>query len=146
MKQIPPGAKRVDLSITVPHDDPHQTITGLKSESPSPYKIRSADFGNKVLHLTVENPQQPGFTVSMFFEVARREHVQERLQQASATRDTVKPDKDLARWLKPDRLVPLDDNIKKWAGEVVEAAGARTDLEKARAIYNHVVSNVKYDK
>lgn len=146
VKDIPAGAKRVDLWIPVPHDDAHQKITGLKIESPYPYKIRSADFGNKVLHLTLENPPAAAFTVSMFFEVARREHVQERLQQAAATRDGVKPDKDLARWLKPDRLVPLDDNIRKWAGEVVEAAGAVTDLEKARAIYNHVVSTVKYDK
>ncbi len=52
----------------------------------------------------------------------------------------------MARWLKPDRLVPIDGKIKQWAQEVVTAAGAKTDLEKARAIYNHIVSTVKYDK
>ena len=45
-----------------------------------------------------------------------------------------------------DRLVPLDDTIRRWAREVVDAAGANTDLEMARAIYNHVVATVKYDK
>jgi transglutaminase-like putative cysteine protease len=42
--------------------------------------------------------------------------------------------------------VPLDDTIRKWAGEVVAAAHAHTDLEMARAIYDHVVATVKYDK
>ncbi|MBS1825532.1 MAG: transglutaminase domain-containing protein [Acidobacteria bacterium] len=45
-----------------------------------------------------------------------------------------------------DRLVPVDGKIREWAGEVVRSAGARTDLEMARAIYNHVVATVKYDK
>jgi len=48
--------------------------------------------------------------------------------------------------LAPDRLVPVDGKIRQWAREVVRAAGARTDLEMGRAIYNHVVATVKYDK
>ena len=49
-------------------------------------------------------------------------------------------------YLKPDRLVPIDEQIRSWAQEVVDKANAHTDLEKARAIYDHVVSTVKYDK
>ena len=50
----------------------------------------------------------------------------------------------LARHLEPERLVPLDAKIRGWASRVVH--GARTDLDKARAIYDHVVATVKYDK
>lgn len=146
VKDVPAGAKRLDLWIPVPHDDPHQKIKALRIDSPHPYKIHSADFGNKVLHVRVENPRPEGFTLTMTLDVARREHVQERLRLASAPAERLRPERDLARWLKPDRLVPLDDQIRAWAKEVVDAAGARTDLEKARAIYNHVVSTVKYDK
>ena len=42
--------------------------------------------------------------------------------------------------------MPLDPKIRLWATEVVTKAGAKTDLEKARAIYEHVVSTVTYDK
>lgn len=42
--------------------------------------------------------------------------------------------------------MPLDETIIKWAKEVVTQADAKTDLEMARATYNHVVSTVKYDK
>ena len=52
---------------------------------------------------------------------------------------------ELAQYLHPDRLVPLHPRIRAMAREVVEKANARTDVEMARAIYDHVVSTVKYD-
>ncbi len=75
----------------------------------------------------------------------RKEHLQPRL--AGARR--LKRDEDpavLAQYLKPDRLAPVDGQIRQWAQEVVNRAHARTDLEMARAIYNHVVATGKYDK
>jgi transglutaminase-like putative cysteine protease len=146
VKDIPAGAKRVELWIPVPHDDPFQKITGMEINSPSPYEIHTSQYGNRVLHVSLINPPQTNLTVTMHFTAVRREHVQARLQQASYHASDAKLDADAAQWLRPDRLVPLDDKIRGWAREVVEAAGAKTDLEKARAIYNHVVSTVKYDK
>ena len=48
------------------------------------------------------------------------------------------------RWLQPDRLVPLDEQIRGIAAEVT--AQAETPLEKARAIYDYVVDTMVYDK
>jgi transglutaminase-like putative cysteine protease len=146
VKDIPAGAKTVDLWIPVPHDTPFQKITGLRIDSPHPYTINTAGYGNRVLHLRVENPSQPGFTVTLAFDAVRREHVQERVRLASAGPAREEKDPNMKRWLAPDRLVPLDAKIRQWSREVVDAAGAKTDLEKVRAIYSHVVSTVKYDK
>ncbi|MDQ3907340.1 MAG: transglutaminase domain-containing protein [Acidobacteriota bacterium] len=145
VKHVPAGARRAELWIPVPHDDHYQKIERLTVESPYSYEIRTSQYGNKVLHLSIDNPPQTGFTVTLRFEAVRKEHVQARLQQANY-RAEEKLDADVAQWLKPERLVPLDDKIRGWAREVVDAAGAETDLEKARAIYNHVVSTVRYDK
>jgi transglutaminase-like putative cysteine protease len=146
IKDIPAGAQRVELWIPVPHDDPFQKITGMEIVSPSSYEIHTSQYGNRVLHVSLINPQATNFTVAMRFTAVRKEHVQARLQEASYHASDAKLDANAAQWLKPDRLVPLDDKIRGWAREVVTAAGAKTDLEKARAIYNHVVSTVKYDK
>src|SRR5215213_3983789 len=146
LKDIPAGAKKVELWIPVPHDSPLQTIKGLTIESPYPYKLHSMKYGNRALHLTVENPTQTSFTVTMRFDAARWEHIKERLNDASFAPAKEERDPDMSRWLKADRLVPIDDKIRQWSQEVVTAAGAKTDLERARAIYNHVVSTVKYDK
>src|SRR5215204_7118244 len=139
VKDIPAGSKQLDLWIPVPHDGLFQKITGLQIDSPHPYEIKTAQHGNRVLHLRVENPPRDNFAVTMRFDAARREHVQSRLRQANFAPVEEERDPDMARWLQPDRLVPLDGKIKQWAKEVVDAANAKTDLEKARAIYNHVV-------
>lgn len=146
VKDVPPGANKLELWIPVPHDTQFQNIKGLRVESPYPYTLQTGQYGNRVLHLTVANPPPTSFTVALRFDAARREHVQERLRRAGFSPLKEGRDPDMRRWLQPDRLVPLDDKIKGWAREVVDAAGAKTDLEKARAIYNHVVATVKYDK
>src|SRR5215210_7238448 len=70
VKDIPAGAKRLDLWIPVPHDSPFQQITGLQIDSPFPYEIKTAQHGNRVLHLSVENPPQQGFIVTVLFDAA----------------------------------------------------------------------------
>lgn len=146
VRDIPAGAKKVDLWIPVPHDGPFQAISNMRVDSPYPYQVREAQYGNKVLHISLNDPQQRSFTVTMRFEALRKEHIQEGLQMANYPAAKEKRDPNLSRWLQPDRLVPIDGKIKQWAQEVVDAAGAKTSLEKARAIYNHVVATVKYDK
>ena len=146
VREIPAGARKVELWIPVPHDTPFQKITGLKIDAPAGYRVRTAQYGNRVLHLSLDDPRQRSLTVKLRFNAVRTEHVQARLRDARAGADAEGRDPDMARWLQPDRLVPTDGKISEWAREVVDAAGAKTDLEKARAIYNHVISTVKYDK
>ncbi len=146
VKEIPVGAKKVDLWIPVPHDSPFQKITDMKIEAPHQYKIHTAQYGNKVMHISMNNPEESSLAVTMHFVAIRKEHLQERLQQTNLPPLTEARDPNMDRWLQPDRLVPIDGKIKQWAQEVVDAAGAKTDVEKARAIYNHIVSTVKYDK
>lgn len=63
--------------------------------------------------------------------------------------ETANPDNvaDVGQWLKPDKLVPLNDAIRDVAGKVTETVGAKaSNALKARAIYDYVVSTMKYDK
>lgn len=105
----------------------------------------ATQYGNKLLHLRLSNPEQTTFSLTMRFNAVRIEHIQERLREPNGAA-LEERDAQLSQWLKADRLVPIDGKIKQWAQEVVDAASAKTDLEKIRAIYNHVVSTVKYDK
>jgi transglutaminase-like putative cysteine protease len=142
VKEIPRGAAKVDLWIPVPQDSSFQRITKLSVETPYPYEIAAGPEGNSMLHLEVKNPAE--FSVKLSFDSVRKEHVQTLLASTSPMKEESRA--ELARYLKPDRLVPLDDTIRKWAMEVVTAANAKTDVEMARAIYNHIVATVKYDK
>ena len=151
-------ADQVNIWIPLPHDDANQSISGYRIVTDYPTKIMTGEYGNKMLFLHLDRsapiipnalhpspaPVRDTIMVNIQFDVKRREHVRVTTGEGHET----KADKDpnLARWLEPDRLVPLDDKIRAWAQEVVDKAGARTDLEKARAIYNHIVATVKYDK
>jgi transglutaminase-like putative cysteine protease len=142
VKDVPGTARFVDLWVPSPHDDPYQKITGLTVDTPFPYTSAKDADGNVVLHLRVPRPASGAVPLTMRFQAIRKEHI-----QLLTTREAQPESKAvLDRWLKPDRLVPLDDQIRKWAREVVDAAHATTDLEMARAIYQHVVATVKYDK
>ncbi len=131
--------------LPVPHDSPFQRITNLVIDSPVPYQIILAQYGNRILHITLPAHRPDSITVAMRFTAQRREHVQANLQASNQT-VPIPTDPNMARWLQADRLVPIDGQIKGWAEDVVKKAGAKTDLQKARAIYNHVIATLKYDK
>ncbi|WP_345221392.1 transglutaminase domain-containing protein [Hymenobacter koreensis] len=146
---LPATARELDVWLPVPHTDPSQEIGELEVDSPLPYEMLAAPYGNRVLHLKVKAPQAAGFTVAMRFQVTRREHLNPAVAAGNATarKATTEPlDPNMQRWLAADGLVPLDDSIRRWARQVVTEAKAQTELDKARAIYNHVVATVKYDK
>jgi transglutaminase-like putative cysteine protease len=145
VNNIPTGAKHVEVWIPVPHDDDWQQIRDLRIESPYAYRLTTSTHGNTMAYIRVDNPKESAFTVTMQFDAMRLEHVQTRLTGGPRLARDEDP-QQLAQYLKPDRLVPLDSQIRAWARQVVENANARTDLQQARAIYNHVVSTVKYDK
>jgi transglutaminase-like putative cysteine protease len=144
VQDLPRGAQMVDIWLPVPHDDAFQRITNLRVATPYPYGIATGPQGNHILHVRVSPPREPGIPVTVVFDSVRREHIQPVTAAAPAVAAELPAGMDA--YLQPDRLVPLDSTIRRWAREVVEAAGAKTDLEMARAIYNHVVATVKYDK
>src|ERR1035438_7162495 len=142
VKDIPAGTQKLELWIPVPHDDPFQRITDVHVDTPYPHQILTGDQGNTMLHLEIAQPKESSVPVTLTFRAVRLE----RIQPVVLTKANVVNEGDLSRWLKPDRLVPIDGQIRTWAQEVVDAAHAKTDLDMARAIYNHVVATVKYDK
>jgi transglutaminase-like putative cysteine protease len=139
---LPPEAHRVDLWLPYPVSDDHQEVT-VDVSSPYPHEIlKESKYGNSILHVTVADPKQHEVGVDMKVHVRRKEYLHN--QFAALRTGTQETPASAAQWLKPDRLVPIDDNIRKLAGEVTQ--GKKTDLEKARAIYDYVVNTMSYDK
>jgi len=141
---VPDGARRVDVWLPYPTSDENQTVRELGVSAPYPFTIaKEPEYGNSVLHLAAAKTREKTFAIEMKFEVERREYV--RRDFTRATSDAIdRSNPNLARWLLPDRLVPLDGTIRQMAGEVTR--GKTSVLEKARAIYDYTVDNLKYDK
>jgi transglutaminase-like putative cysteine protease len=140
---LPADAHRVDLWIPYPVSDDNQEVTVTSVSSPYPHEVlKEGKYGNSILHIAVTDPKEHEVGVDMKVHVRRKEYLHN--QFAALKTGTKEPAASTAQWLKPDRLVPIDDNIRKLAGEVT--AGKKTDLEKARAIYDYVVNTMAYDK
>lgn len=140
--KVPPEAKKVELWLPVAQSDNFQTVElvaveggGLKLET-----TREASLGNHMLHVALTPPGQQEFTVTLKFDVLRREHLR---KDFPATHSGMIPD-EVKRWLEPDKLGPIEGRIRALAFEVTK--GKETPLDKARAIYDYVVSTMKYDK
>ncbi len=141
---IPAGAEHFRFWMPVAHVDAFQKIELLDVEAPVAHSMETGANGNQILYIGKASGGAEGMTVKLRFRVMRRERIVPTIPSASGSANLTEQERLL--YLQPDRLVPLDDTIRKWAREVVDGAGARTDLEQARAIYNHVVATVKYDK
>lgn len=145
VKDIPVQVKHTEIWIPLPHDNPYQQIRNMKVDSSVRYQISKSPDGNSMFHASLDAPSPAPLTISINLDGTREEHIQSRLVGVARPIHDEDP-AELARYLHPDRLVPIDGQIRAWARQVAQQANAHTYLEIARAIYNHVVSTVKYDK
>ena len=146
--ELPPDVRRVRLWIPLPEADDYQEISGLSVDSPLPFeRHREAEYGNEYLYLEADRKQLPGpMEITVRFRATRREH-RVALNRGNGTVSAAPARADarvLARFLAPDRLVPTDGVIAALSEQATR--GKETPIEKARAIYDYVVSTMKYDK
>lgn len=139
VKDIPQGEMR--LWIPVAPNNGEQTVTLAKVTAPAPLEPKKeGEYGNSLLYGRVRAPAKE-LEIELQYEVTRIEkkgNLSGSGTIAPASRE------ELARFLAPDRLVPLNDRVRKLASEVT--AGKTTTLAKARAIYDYTVDTLSYDK
>jgi len=141
---LPEGAGQVDVWLPYPVSDENQQVTVTEVSSPARHEVlKDPRYGNSILHLWVSHPQERELAVSMKFRVQRKELVRKDFPGQGGRGKGALP-AEAAQWLKPERLVPLDERIRKLALDVTR--GKKTDLDKARAIYDYVVDTMSYDK
>lgn len=146
--ELPADARHLRLWIPLPKADDLQEISDLEIDSPLPFeRHREGEYGNEYLYLEADRAQlQLPAEISMRFRATRREHrvaLNRGNGTVAAAADTTDA-RQLARFLEPDRLVPTDGIIAALSEQTTR--GKETPLEKARAIYDYVVSTMKYDK
>lgn len=134
VRNVPAGAKSVDLWLPLPQTDRNQTIHRLTIDTRTPVSIgREPRFGNLCLHVRFKAHEAAVLTLAI--EATRRENA------GSAGSMS---DEERVSYLKPEPLVPLDGPIRSMALEATR--GLPTDAERARAIYEKVVGLMRYDK
>jgi transglutaminase-like putative cysteine protease len=140
--EVPSGAKSLDLWLPLPSDNAYQTIRDVKVDSPTAHRInRETKYGNRMVYVHLDNPTAP-VNVTVQFTVDRKEAVV--LGADSGTAANLERGREaLNPYLQADKNVPLGG---RYGAIAVEVAGSKaTPLDKARALYEHVVANMQYD-
>jgi transglutaminase-like putative cysteine protease len=145
LKDLPAGSQRVRVWIPRPVTDANQTIVLKKVEGPVRLRdMTEPSFGNRILYGELQRPSgAEEFTVE--YQVTRKEYSRGNLASLEkAARGNANPPANVARFLQPDRLVPIDGKMKELADE--NTRGKQGTVERAYALYDFVFRTVRYDK
>jgi len=140
---ISPSAHHVEAWIPLPREDGFQQVSLVKLSSPAQVElVDQPTGGNRVAHLSGTAPASGTIPVTIRFKVRR---VEESADIEKAQVNIPEPTGgSFASYLGPDRLVPIDGQIKL----VSSSVGVPDDssYQQARAIYDYVIANMSYDK
>jgi transglutaminase-like putative cysteine protease len=139
ISEVPQNAKQLRVWFPVPQDSTVQKITGL-TFSTAPKFGTEPKYGNRIAYWEIDAPKAAQ-EIIMRFTCERKEIVTD---LAKLTTDGKSPSAQFTTFLGPDKLVLVDEEMRKMATEIT--AGKRTTLEKARAIYDYVLGRMTYDK
>ena len=146
VKDIPAGAKQVRVWVPVPQTDHHQTARVLNIKAPTKMRMtQEPEYGNRMMYVEIRNPAPGKAEFTLEYEVTRREY--SRGDYAQLEREDQTPgvvSASMHRLVAPDNLVPTDGKIKALA---VEVTGSQTGtVAKAKAAYDYLFTNMRYDK
>ena len=131
--KLPEIKKAARLWVPLAASDSFQKVTRLPAEVPVESQIvKDRDNVNQICVLNAK-PADSGKTVEFRYAVVRDEKA-----AYSGTPG------ESSRFLQPEKLVPLNETFKTLATEATK--GKTGDMERARALYDHVLSRMRYDK
>jgi transglutaminase-like putative cysteine protease len=137
--EIPAGTKKLRVWLPVPQDSTVQTIKNL-SFSRDAKIAAEPKYGNKIAYFEIDNPGAMA-EITMNFACTRMEI----RTDLDALKSEGKDEADsFTVFRRADTLVLVDEKIRGMADEIVK--GKVGTVDKARAIYDHVVSQMTYDK
>lgn len=140
---VPEGSGRVQMWLPYPGSDDYQDVRLVSIKSPVPTKLyQEYTYRNSMLFLSTPAADIDELRVEMTFRVTRREHAESDFVSLEDPDGWI--DSSASRWLRPDRLVPLDDFIREQAEEVTK--GKTSVVDKAKAIFDYTVDNLDYDQ
>ncbi|RJP73801.1 MAG: transglutaminase domain-containing protein [Candidatus Abyssobacteria bacterium SURF_17] len=143
IRELPAEAREVYAWIPLPLADSHQTVGGYSIKGDWHHTILTElEYANRFIRLDLSSAaaDNEGADLSVVFRITRRSY------RALGSRELTTPvsQAGLARFLAPDRLIPVDGRIADEAHRV--AGDLRDPLEQMHALYDHIVESVVYDK
>jgi len=130
----PEGATRVWLPVPSVDTDWQHSLDNAYSSNGQARMSSDAHYGAKLLAVEFAASEQKPFV-----EITSRIQTRNRAVDWAVKKPAQEDAASLRFWTQPTALLPTDGIVRKTALEATR--GAKTDVEKARAIYDWVVAN-----
>jgi transglutaminase-like putative cysteine protease len=137
--EIPGGTKKLRVWMPAPESTTVQKIEQLEF-TPKARLAQESKYGNQIAYWEMAQPPS-SLELRMKFVCTRKEI---RMDLERLKTDGRESGEAFTVFKQPDRLVIVDEEIRKLAGEITK--GKTTTLEKARAIYDYALGKMSYDK
>lgn len=129
------GREQVRVWIPLASNHPGQKVLERKIKLPREYQTaKEPIYGNEIAYFELERPipNLVDFSIDYVIEVSPDEFNRQNKENA------------LEKYLEPSRLMIVNDNVSQRALESTK--NQPNVIAQARAIYEHVIANVVYDK
>lgn len=132
--------KEAQLWLPYPVSDADQTISGIKIAGDYTESAVYTDrqYGNAILYARWDGSAKTK-KISLSFTAERTEITQKSFPDKEGAWNAA----DYAKYLAPTSLGPIDGDVKKLADKIT--AGKKTNIEKAKAIYDWTCENTYRD-
>ncbi len=123
----------LNLWIPLPRKDRIQKILKEKIETSYSYQIKTDEFRNRILYISVENPENFSVVIKAI------------IKRFKADKNHRNIDRTLAKEaLRERRYIPISPNIRDLALSVIK--NEKSTYEKAKLLYFHTLEKLDYDK
>ena len=142
VNNVPANSKHLEIWLPVPKTTEHQEVSNLNISCDYPYTFKKEPkYNNLILAIESNEGVSGDLSVAMDFLVTRKSY---RVTDKLVTSNVVGNHEELENYLAPDRFVPVDGIVAEEAQKILNKDMG--PLEKAKVLYDHVVSNMSYDK
>jgi transglutaminase-like putative cysteine protease len=143
VKAVPAG-QQVRVWLPLAESDPYQEVRVVSSKGDLNLKrTHESRFGNEMYYAESGKWKGGDLHFEVVYDVTRHEHLTLGVNRPRLANATLSG-KESKEFLGPDKLVPVTGLPAEISARVT--AGKTSVLEKARAIYEYVFDNMKYDK
>jgi Transglutaminase-like superfamily len=144
--RLPKNSRDLRIWIPVATLNPHQSVQMLRMSGTIPLRItRESEYGDCMAYAEVRHPSFTTAHFTLVYHVTRRKYSVGSFRQLMGQDNHHTPTTpSLERFVQPDRLLPIDGEIRQVADKAT--AGRRGEISKAHAIYDYVFHHMRYDK
>lgn len=142
VKDCPVGAD-FRLWIPIPHDDSHQNISNMKIMGPVEGTLEQEPKYFNAMYYFEGVCSEPQMDFTIEYDVKRHEYAVDQEMYRRQVSPTVQQE-DLDIYLQPSALCFVTPRVKSEATQL--ASGQGTTIDKARAFYDHILTQMSYDK